>query len=158
MIAEVDCTVDKELCGDYEVSSYPTLLYGEPLAPDKYSGSRDLESLKEFAKENLQPYCSIYTIDACSDEEKKAIKELQEKPVHELLAEDERVENILEAAQEEFEKDMEEMDKKYNEMVEKFNEKMDEIRADTNYRYIQQILYERNEDSEEEEDGTEAEL
>ena len=153
----MDCTEDKEMCGDYEVTSFPTLLFGEPMSPDRYSGQRGIEDLRLFAKSNLAPYCSIYNMDSCSEKEKKAIEELKKKPLSELMEEDERVDKILEEAQEKYDEALEEMNQKYDEMVTEYNAKMDEIRADTNYRYIQQIIFEHNEDAKEE-STTKAEL
>ena len=51
--AQVDCTVERDLCSEFGVKGFPTLVLfkeGERLAP--YTGSRDLQSLLKFAKQN----------------------------------------------------------------------------------------------------------
>jgi protein disulfide-isomerase-like protein len=51
-VATVDCTTNKATCGKADIRSYPTLklfLNGEEYK--KYSGPRDLESLKAYALE-----------------------------------------------------------------------------------------------------------
>ncbi|XP_033116711.1 thioredoxin domain-containing protein 5-like, partial [Anneissia japonica] len=48
-IAKVDCTTDKEVCDQFEVRGYPTLLFfknGEKV--DKYQGGRDHVALKNY--------------------------------------------------------------------------------------------------------------
>lgn len=144
VIGKVDCTVEEDLCSDYEVKSYPTLVFGDALAPERYNEGRSLEELNDFVTESLKPYCSIYYLDLCSDKEKAAIETLKKKPIAELLAEDERVGEILAKAQDEYDTALDEMEKKFDEMVESFNQKMDELRADNDYKFIQQILYEQN--------------
>ncbi|KAL5014742.1 hypothetical protein ScPMuIL_009012 [Solemya velum] len=53
-IAKVDCTEQTALCGEYGVSSYPTLKFFEmEEEPERYKGKRDLDALKEFVEEKL---------------------------------------------------------------------------------------------------------
>lgn len=54
-IAKVDCTVDKEICSNHDVTGYPTLKFfklgvGEGV---KFKGTRDLPSLTSFINEQL---------------------------------------------------------------------------------------------------------
>ncbi|KAG6549249.1 hypothetical protein Mapa_009235 [Marchantia paleacea] len=51
-VAHVDCTTSKDTCSKADIRSYPTLkLYYNGEEYKKYSGTRDLESLKKFAIE-----------------------------------------------------------------------------------------------------------
>ncbi|KAL2630715.1 hypothetical protein R1flu_015401 [Riccia fluitans] len=51
-VAHVDCTTNKETCSKADVRSYPTLkVFYNGEEYKKYSGPRDLESLKKFATE-----------------------------------------------------------------------------------------------------------
>ncbi|KAI2494713.1 intramolecular oxidoreductase [Fragilaria crotonensis] len=78
LVAEVDCTVAESLCEDFQVQGYPTLFYGDPLAPETYAGDLEYEALSEFAKENIaKPICSVHKTEFCSDEEKLVIAELE---------------------------------------------------------------------------------
>ncbi len=54
-IAKVDCTVSRDVCSSQGIRGYPTLQLfkgGDLAAPVKYSGSRDLAALLDFAKQH----------------------------------------------------------------------------------------------------------
>lgn len=52
LVADVDCTAaGKKLCMDNGVRGYPTIMYGEPGALQKYMGGRDFSALEIFAKQ-----------------------------------------------------------------------------------------------------------
>jgi thioredoxin domain-containing protein 5 len=51
-IAHVDCTVQRDTCTKHEVRGYPTLIGFKNGQAIKYSGGRDLASLKSFVAEN----------------------------------------------------------------------------------------------------------
>lgn len=57
-IAKVDCTDDQnmELCVQFKISGYPTLLLLHEDRYYKYRGPRDYESLIEFALAKDQPF------------------------------------------------------------------------------------------------------
>jgi thioredoxin-like negative regulator of GroEL len=77
VVADVDCTVHKDLCGKYGVRGYPTIKYftsSTAADGDAYEGGRDFDSLKKFADESLGPSCSNDNIDLC-DAEQTAILE-----------------------------------------------------------------------------------
>ena len=71
LIADVDCTVEVELCKQYGVTGYPDIKYFDAVARvvAEYGGARDFESMKKFANENLQPSCSHATMELCDEEE-----------------------------------------------------------------------------------------
>ena len=47
VIADVDCTVEQDLCSDYDVRGYPTIKYGDPNnMEDQSKTTRKLESLE----------------------------------------------------------------------------------------------------------------
>ncbi len=53
----------------------PTLLYGgDPNNLLEYAGDKDYESLNEWAKEILVPYCGPYNLKACSETDTDRIK------------------------------------------------------------------------------------
>jgi thioredoxin-like negative regulator of GroEL len=63
IVAEVDCTVEEEVCSSIGVRGYPTLKYwmaGESKGDaHDYQGARELSGLSEFVSENLQKMCSV---------------------------------------------------------------------------------------------------
>lgn len=70
IVADVDCTVHKGLCGQYGVRGYPTIKYftGATAADgDKYEGGRDFDSLKTFIDENLGPSCNQDNRELCDE-------------------------------------------------------------------------------------------
>lgn len=67
-IARIDCTENKDVCTDFKVRGYPTLLLvkdGEHL--EKYTSGRDLQSFKNFL--------SIHIGDEADEEEKEEAEE-----------------------------------------------------------------------------------
>ena len=49
LLAKVDCTKEKAVCGRFKVRGYPTLLYFAERSMFRYSGARDIDSLAAFA-------------------------------------------------------------------------------------------------------------
>lgn len=54
-IAKVDCTVDKDICSEHDVTGYPTLKFFKAGISEgvKFKGTRDLPSLTSFINEQL---------------------------------------------------------------------------------------------------------
>lgn len=51
LVADVDCTAEgRSMCSKNEIRSFPTIMYGEPGALQKYTGSRGFAELKRFAE------------------------------------------------------------------------------------------------------------
>eukprot|EP01090_Pellita_catalonica_P013576 TRINITY_DN3263_c0_g1_i4.p1 TRINITY_DN3263_c0_g1~~TRINITY_DN3263_c0_g1_i4.p1 ORF type:complete len:191 (-),score=46.14 TRINITY_DN3263_c0_g1_i4:99-671(-) len=81
LIADVDCTENADLCGEYGVKGYPTLKYflaGDE-EPQAYQGGRDYDSLNSFIQENLEAPCTIEDQSQCSEKEVKFIAAYQAK-------------------------------------------------------------------------------
>jgi len=83
LIGDADCTADgEELCGKFEVRGYPTIKYfkdGDIWEGEDYPGGRDLESLREFVKENLEVKCDVNDQKDCTDKEKGYIEKMKVK-------------------------------------------------------------------------------
>jgi hypothetical protein len=140
LIAEVDCTQEADLCGDFEVTGYPTLYYGDPTVPILYEGGRDLESLSAFAKENIgKPYCSIDNPVSCSDEEKKIIAELESKTPEELEKMIANVQEKAEAMEMAFEAAVEDFQKGYENLVEDHNAKVDALKSESHFVFVRSL-------------------
>jgi len=116
VIADVDCTVHQDLCGQHGVEGYPTIKYGDPNNMEDYQGGRELEDLQTFAKENLGPSCGPNNLDLCDEEAKKAISDAQALSDADLDAKIKEKEDELEKAEENFKNEVEKLQKKYEEL------------------------------------------
>jgi protein disulfide-isomerase A6 len=89
VVADVDCTVHSDLCGEHGVQGYPTIKYYTSESPDgeSYSGGRDLDSLKSFVEENLSSKCDVSTLEDCDDKQKKYIEKMKAKTPDERVKE-----------------------------------------------------------------------
>jgi len=122
LVADVDCTVQEELCSAHGVQGYPTIKYGNPDALEDYNGGRDFDDLKAFADENLGPSCSPDNLDLCSDEQKKEIAALQALSADEREAKIKAAEKAIEDADTHFTSEVEKLQATY----EKLSEEKDE--------------------------------
>ena len=72
IIADVDCTVEQDLCSEYDVKGYPTIKYFTSETDAKgadYSGGRSAEDLKSFVSENLEVKCLLEDTAGCTEKE-----------------------------------------------------------------------------------------
>eukprot|EP00999_Lentomonas_sp_LEN2_P003002 NODE_859_length_1152_cov_70.175610_g817_i0.p1 GENE.NODE_859_length_1152_cov_70.175610_g817_i0~~NODE_859_length_1152_cov_70.175610_g817_i0.p1 ORF type:complete len:143 (-),score=38.78 NODE_859_length_1152_cov_70.175610_g817_i0:514-942(-) len=83
VVADVDCTIEKDLCQKHEVRGYPTIKYYNDetgKAGEKYQGGRDFDSLKKFVGDKLEgPGCQVSDQSNCNDKEKGYIGKFQDK-------------------------------------------------------------------------------
>lgn len=105
LVAEVDCTEEASLCAEQGVEGYPTIRWGTLPSLQEYEGERSLEELMAFAKE-IGPTCSISTIQFCSKEERELIDKQLALSDEDLDVAINRNQAILDAAEEEFEKEL----------------------------------------------------
>lgn len=118
LVADVDCTVEEELCSEHGVQGYPTIKYGSVDALEDYSGGRDFDDLKEFASTNLGPSCSPDNLDLCSDEQKTAISEATALSQEERDAKIAAAEKAISDADTTFNSEVEKLQKKYESLME----------------------------------------
>ena len=74
VVADVDCTVENELCQKYDVQGYPTIKYFTSESPEKgsdYQGGRSFDDLKKFVQDTLEVKCLLADDSGCSDKEKE---------------------------------------------------------------------------------------
>lgn len=80
VIADVDCTVEKDLCSKYNVEGFPTLKYFMPNSEDgdDYSGNdRSLKGLTDWAEDKLKLFkCSIDNLEFCTKEQASFVKKM----------------------------------------------------------------------------------
>jgi protein disulfide-isomerase-like protein len=117
-IGMVDCTAtspnNEDLCMQQGVEGYPTLKsYSGSSEGDSYEGGRELEDLKTHASGLV--VCNFAQQENCSPEMKKSIEEIKSKSADDLLADMKKVDEVIEAAKQEFEKFVEDLQTKYDE-------------------------------------------
>jgi len=99
VVADVDCTVEQDLCSEYDVKGYPTIKYwksGE--SPDKgsdYSGGRSFDDLKKFVSDELEVKCLLSDTAGCSEKEVDFLGKWKEKPKADVVAQFERLEKMM---------------------------------------------------------------
>jgi protein disulfide-isomerase A1 len=54
-VAKVDCTVEKEICGEQQVRGFPTLKFFQSGKPVEYQGARTAEAIVSFIRKNTGP-------------------------------------------------------------------------------------------------------
>ncbi|KAK9762538.1 protein disulfide-isomerase precursor [Basidiobolus ranarum] len=63
-LAKVDCTVEMDLCQEYEVTGYPTLKVFREGSPSDYNGPRKADGIVSYMKKQTLPSLSEVTIDS----------------------------------------------------------------------------------------------
>jgi len=99
VVADVDCTVENDLCSEYDVKGYPTIKYwkaGE--SPEKgsdYSGGRSFDDLKKFVEDELEVKCLLSDQSGCSEKEVEFLGKWKEKPKPDVASQLERLEKMM---------------------------------------------------------------
>jgi thiol-disulfide isomerase/thioredoxin len=143
LVAEVDCTdPDSEtICQEFNVEGFPTLLHGDPSAPEEYQGGRDYESLSEFAQTFLgRPICGLTKTDNCSDEEKETIKKVLAMSKDDLMKVAEGVKTQMNAAQKALDEFIDEINSQYEAKSNEYNKNVASIKEEANFKWVQQAL------------------
>lgn len=128
LVADVDCTVEEDLCGQNGVEGYPTIKYGTPGELQDYQGGREYDDLLEFAKTNLGPTCGPKNLDLCDEEQKKAITDAQAMSDEDLKAKIKEKEDAVAKAEKDFEDEVNKLQTKYEELSKDKDAKVAEIK------------------------------
>jgi len=128
LVADVDCTVEEELCSQNGVEGYPTIKYGDPADLQDYQGGRDFDELLSFAKENLGPACGPKNMELCDDAQKKAITDAQAMSDDDLTAAIKEKEDSIAAEEKNFSDEVEKLQAKYEELSKAKDSKIAEIK------------------------------
>ena len=118
IIADVDCTVEKDLCSKYGVRGYPTIksFTGNPDG-DAYEGGRDYNALKKFADESLGPSCSNDNIDLCDDDQKATLEKYNKMSAAERKKIVDDTDKEIADLEENFKADVKKLQSKYEELM-----------------------------------------
>lgn len=143
LVAEVDCTADdsEEICDRFNVDAFPTILYGDPDAPEDFQGGRDYESMSSFAKTFIdKPVCSVDKTDACSPEHKKIIESLLTKSKDDLLKEEAAALAKITAATKELEDYSDYINAQFEAKNQEISKKILALKEETNFKWVHQVL------------------
>ena len=98
VVADVDCTVEQDLCSQYDVKGYPTIKYFNSESPEKgsdYNGGRSFDDLKKFVSETLEVKCLLEDTTGCSEKEVSFLEKWKAKPKADVLAQFERLDKMM---------------------------------------------------------------
>eukprot|EP00536_Pseudo-nitzschia_multiseries_P005348 jgi/Psemu1/238419/estExt_Genewise1.C_1000020 len=146
LIGEVDCTSPEgdEICEQFNVDGFPTLMWGDASGPEPYDGGRDYASLKAFADEYVtKAVCSISAVSECTAEEQAAIAAVQAKSDEELVADAKEVMDKLEKAEDNFESEVEKIQQLYEKLSSELAANQEKVKTESNFKFLQQVMKSR---------------
>jgi protein disulfide-isomerase-like protein len=136
LVGEVDCTVEKDLCGKHGVQGYPTIRWSSGYGWNKYEKARDYDSLETFVQEELADGC-FDDESLCTKEQLLTLKEarsLSTKEIDDRLAE---ISEEKEAAESTFKAELQKLQNRYQELTNDKNSKIDELSKEEGYlKYV----------------------
>mmetsp|Transcript_2880 Transcript_2880/g.7275 ORF Transcript_2880/g.7275 Transcript_2880/m.7275 type:complete len:191 (+) Transcript_2880:316-888(+) len=128
VIADVDCTEEKELCSSMGVKGYPTVKYFQEDDGTDYKGGRDFSTLKTFVEETLsKPICNSANKAACSAEEIAEMEKFEKMSPEDRKTEISRIETEVKALEKAHETLLESLQKQYEESKKETEKKTAEI-------------------------------
>lgn len=120
VIADVDCTIEKDLCSQYGVQGYPTIKYftgSTDASGDAYNGGRTYDELKKWADENLGPSCGFNNKDLCDADQLKAIEDAEALSDDDLQAQIAAADKAIKDADTNFKDEVSKLQKQYEDLV-----------------------------------------
>mmetsp|Transcript_14416 Transcript_14416/g.16145 ORF Transcript_14416/g.16145 Transcript_14416/m.16145 type:complete len:451 (+) Transcript_14416:102-1454(+) len=167
-IFEVDCTDDvggDDLCEDMGVEGFPTVLWGNPAAPEKYEGDRDYATMTAFVKEFVtQPVCSLANLDSCSEEKKKVLELVSGYDDDKLQAAMQTIADAVKVAEKKHEDYIDQVQAEYAAKTDAHNQLLLQLKTDENYSELVEVFRKRGialpsmsaDDDDDDDDNTEA--
>jgi len=130
LIAEVDCTDDKEeICHNLGINDYPSLKYGDPNSSlEDYLGEYGYLELRKFAKEHFGPTCGIEHLDLCDYDQRAKIEEIRAKGLEKIEAEVDELHNMIESAEAHFSAEEAKLEATYEKLEKERDEAIDAAR------------------------------
>jgi len=134
LIGAVDCNgAGRDLCRRFGIGHLPSLLWGDPIDLQPYTGGPQYEELIMFARKNLKPFCTPnpYRRKFCSEDENKTISE------YESMYEEGTLNGLIE----EGEKKLDELYDKFAEQVSELNDKANQHHNVKKAAFNEESLY-----------------
>ena len=124
---------------------FPSLkFFSSREAAEDYNGGRDYESMAAFAKEHITvAACSVSHLEACSDDEKKAIADIQAYDDAKLEATVQTIKDAVLKEEKAFDTAVNDLQATYETMTTTHNAVLDSIKADHQFKYVSQIMKQR---------------
>lgn len=126
------------------------------MSAEIYNGMRNYKELSQLAKTELsKPICGLYRLDSCTEEERAVIERFQQTSPAELEHMAAQVESKVKAQQAKYSVKVNEIEERYNDLVAELNKKyqglydnlvmefqdvLTDIKAEHNYKFMEQIL------------------
>lgn len=137
LVAEVDCTVEKELCSNHQVQGFPTIKYTTGHNWKKYEKGRTLAALEEFVREELKDGC-LDDEKLCSEEELKTLEEYKQLSTDDIQKRLDNNKENQEVAELLFKSHVEKLQKQYQTLQDEKGEKLHELAEEE--AYLQYVL------------------
>jgi hypothetical protein len=157
LVARVDCGDPRSsiLCEEYAFMPLPILMYGDPNSPEFYeSEDKSYRTLSAFAKMHIsKPPCSIYNMEHCDKKIRQILEDFMAKPTQVLDELEQKAERQIASLEQQLDEKITEVQAQYSKLIKEFNAQIDKVRDDTNYKWLQQVLHDREQKMFEEEGG-----
>jgi len=117
-------------------------MYGDPDSPEFYEDNdRSYDTLSAFARKHIShPPCNMKNLDHCDAAERKLLTEFSQKSREELEVMEEHAHEKVAEVERKFDAKIADIQAQYARIVTDFNSELDQVRKDTNYKWIQQVL------------------
>merc|ERR1712183_1142284 len=136
--------INDELCEEFSVDGFPTLKWGSRDAAEDYDGGRDYASMAAFAKEHITKLaCSMKSLDACTNEEKKDIETVQSYSDDRLKEIVQIIKDTVKAEEKKLNDAVNELQKEYDRVSKEHTVKIDAVKAQHQYKFLTQVMKQR---------------
>ena len=97
IVADVDCTVEKDVCSKYGVSGYPTIKYFTDETGEEgstYQSGRTYDALRKFVDDELSVKCTVADTAGCTEKETTYMGKMQAKSAEDVAKQLTRLEGM----------------------------------------------------------------
>ena len=149
IIAQVDCNEEDAMpiCDYFDIDPvglFPQFYVGGSLSWEPYTGKYDLKSLQEFAKTHIsKPICTAYNPEFCEGIEKEkleAVSNLSDVEFQQLVT---MAQSEMEELQNQFDELSQPLLAQQEQAIEEYKQSIETIFNQHHFKYIDQILRQR---------------